>query len=301
MKEPGRFTGGQSRLNIPTRPKIYLHVYFHTDKRNGEAGLSDFSTYKTIRVERRGRVLTLTLDRPDKLNAVDKAMHAELATIFEDAADDPESDVIVLTGAGRAFSAGGDILWMQEMIDHGFGQTAREAKRIIFSLLDCEKPVIAKVNGHATGLGATLALFCDVIFAADHAKIGDPHVAVGFTAGDGGAVIWPQLIGYARAKEYLMTGDLIPAAEAARMGLINHAVPAAELDARVDAFADRLAAGALVAIRGTKASVNIGLKQLASSIMDACLAFEEQSNASADHAEAVGAFRDGRKPRFTGR
>jgi enoyl-CoA hydratase len=189
---------------------------------------------------------------------------------------------------------------MQEMIDHGFAQTAREAKRIVFSLLDCEKPVIAKLNGHATGLGATLALFCDVIFAADHAKIGDPHVSVGLTAGDGGAVIWPQLIGYARAKEYLMTGDLIAAPEAARMGLINHVVPGSELDARVDAFADRLAAGALVAIRTTKASVNIGLRQLAASIMDACLAFEGQSSASADHQQAVAAFREGRKPTFKG-
>jgi enoyl-CoA hydratase len=131
-------------------------------------------------------------------------------------------------------------------------------------------------------------------------KIGDPHVSVGFTAGDGGAVIWPQLIGYARAKEYLMTGDLIPAPEAARMGLINHVVPASELDVRVDAFVDRLAVGALVAIRTTKASVNIGLKQLAVSIMDACLVFEEQTNACADHQEAVAAFREGRKPKFTG-
>jgi len=261
----------------------------------------DFTKYKTIRIDRRGRVLTLTLDRPEKLNAVDEAMHGELASIFEDAADDPNSDVVILTGEGRAFSAGGDIAWMQTMIDEGFEQTAREAKRIVFSLLDCEKPVIAKVNGHATGLGATLALFCDVIFAAEGAKIGDPHVGVGLTAGDGGAVIWPQLIGHARAKEYLMTGDLIPATEAARMGLINHAVPATELDARVDAFADRLAAGASTAIRTTKMAVNIGLKQLASSIMDASLALEGLSNASVDHREAVAAFQEGRKPVFTGR
>ncbi len=104
----------------------------------------DFARYRFIRHERRGRILTLTLDRPDKLNAVDAALHAELATIFSDAADDPGSDVIVLTGAGRAFCSGGDIPWMQTMIDEGFGQTAREAKRIIFSLLDCEKPIIAR-------------------------------------------------------------------------------------------------------------------------------------------------------------
>ena len=263
--------------------------------------MTDFSQYKTIEVTRRDRILTLTLNRPDKLNAVNKQMHGELTRIFADADDDPLSDVIVLTGAGRAFSSGGDIDWMQEMIDTGFEQTAREAKRIIFSLLDCEKPVIARLNGHATGFGATMALFCDVIFAAEEARIGDPHVSVGLTAGDGGAVIWPQLIGYARAKEYLMTGDLIPATKAAEMGLINHAVPADTLDDRVDAFADRLAAGAGVAIRSTKVSVNIGLKQLAASVMDACLAMESRSNATQDHQEAVNAFRDGRKPVFTGR
>lgn len=258
--------------------------------------MTDFSRYRTIRHERRGRILTLTLNRPDALNAVDGTMHAELGQIFHDAADDPGSDVIVLTGAGRAFCAGGDIPWMQSIIDEGFDRTAREAKRIITSLLDCEKPIIARLNGHATGLGATLALFCDVVFAAETARIGDPHVQVGFTAGDGAAVIWPQLIGYARAKEFLMTGDLMTATEAARIGLINHAVPAAELDARVDAFADRLAAGSQIAIRTTKMSVNIGLKQLAASLMDACLAFEARSNASREHQDAVAAFRDRRQP-----
>lgn len=258
----------------------------------------DLETYQTIGVRRRGRVLTLTLNRPDKLNAVDKLMHAELATIFTDAAADPASDVIVLTGAGRAFCAGGDIAWMQEMIDGGFAQTAREARQIVNSLLDCDKPVIARLNGHATGLGATIALFCDVVFAADHAKIGDPHVCIGLTAGDGGAIIWPQLIGYARAKEFLLTGDLIPAPEAARIGLINRALPAAQLDAEVDAFADRMASGARVAIRTTKRAINLGLKQLAAAMLDACLAFEAESNASADHQHAVAAFREGRKPMF---
>ena len=189
------------------------------------------------------------------------------------------------------------------MIDEpaSFEKTAREAKQIIFSLLDCEKPVIAKLNGHATGLGATIALFCDIVFAADSAKIGDPHVSVGLVAGDGGAVIWPQLIGYARAKEYLMTGTLMTATQAAGMGLINHVVPLAELDVRVGQFADTLAAGAIKAIKWTKLSVNIGLKQLASSIMDASLAYEAMSNVTADHQEAVNAFREKRKPVFVGR
>lgn len=260
----------------------------------------NFSNYQTLLFERRERVLTITLNRPDKLNAVDALMHEELARVFVDAANDEESDIIVITGAGRAFSSGGDIDWMQGMIDRPalFEKTAREGKQIVFSLLDCEKPVIAKLNGHATGLGATIALFCDVTFAAETAKIGDPHVSVGFVAGDGGAVIWPQLIGYARAKEYLMTGDLMSAVEAARIGLINHAVPAGELDRRVDDFADRLARGATKAIRWSKVSANIGLKQLAHSIMDASLAYEALSNISADHQEAVSAFREKRQPVF---
>jgi enoyl-CoA hydratase len=262
-----------------------------------------FADYKTLTFERRARVLEITMNRPDKLNAVDEAMHAELARVFVDVSNDPDCDVVVLTGAGRAFSSGGDIVWMQKMIDEpsSFEKTAREGKQIVFSLLDCEKPVIAKLNGHATGLGATIALFCDVIFAADNAKIGDPHVSVGFVAGDGGAVIWPQLVGYARAKEYLMTGDLLSAHDAARIGLINHAVPASELDARVAQFVDRLSSGATKAIRWSKLSVNIGLKQLAHSIMDASLAYEAMSNVTSDHQEAVNAFREKRSPVFSGR
>jgi enoyl-CoA hydratase len=260
----------------------------------------EINKYKTFKFERRGKVLEVSFNRPDKLNAVDEQMHGELATLFPDISNDPDCQVIVLTGAGRAFSAGGDIDWMQKMIDipNSFEKTAREAKQIITSLLDCQKPIIAKINGHATGLGATIALFCDVIFASETAKIGDPHVSVGLVAGDGGAVIWPQLIGYARAKEYLLTGDLIPASEAARIGLINHAVPSSELDAKVDEFADRLAAGATQSISWTKASINIGLKQLVQSVMETSLAYEAMSSRTADHQEAVNAFREKRAAQF---
>jgi enoyl-CoA hydratase len=262
--------------------------------------MSLFKDYRAILFNRRGRVLEVTLNRPDKLNATDAVLHTELARVFVDISNDPDSDVVVLTGAGRAFSAGGDVSWMQDAIDvpERFEQTVREAKQIVFGLIDCEKPIIAKLNGHATGLGATIALFCDVIFAAEHAKIGDPHVSIGFVAGDGGAVIWPQLIGYARAKEYLLTGDLMTATEAARIGLINHAVPADKLDGQVGAFADRLAAGATKAIRWTKMSINIGLRDLATSILDASLAYEAMSNVTPDHQEAVRAFAEKRVPLF---
>lgn len=260
----------------------------------------NFDSYSSVSFERRGRILEITLDRPEKLNAVDEQMHEELARLFVDVSNDANSDIAVLTGAGRAFSSGGDIEWMQSMIDEPsrFEKTAREGRQIVYSLLECEKPIIAKMNGHATGLGATIALLCDIIYAAESAKIGDPHVSVGFVAGDGGAVIWPQLIGYARAKEFLLTGDLMTAQQAAQIGLINRAVGADELDACVDELADRLAMGATKAIRWTKMSINIGLRQLAQTMMDASLAYEALSNISEDHQEAVNAFREKRPPKF---
>lgn len=226
----------------------------------------------------------------------------ELSTVFDDVAMDSESTVIVITGAGRAFSAGGDLEEMQRSIHKPelFLNSIAAGKKLLFSMLDCPKPIIAKVNGPAMGLGATIALFCDIIFAANHAKIADPHVKVGYVAGDGGAVIWPQLIGYARAKEYLFTGDAITGEEAAKIGLINRAVPAADLDRVVDEFAQKLAAGAPRAIQWTKQAVNIGLKQLAHSILDASFALEALSGRTKDHQEALNAFRDQRAAHFTG-
>ncbi len=165
-------------------------------------------------------------------------------------------------------------------------------------MLDLEKPLICRLNGHAVGLGATLALLCDVIFAADGAKIGDPHVAVGLVAGDGGAAIWPQRVGLARAKEHLLTGEPLSAKDAAQIGLINHCVPAGELDGAVDAFCERLLSGAAQAIRWTKVLLNLELKRVAHALMDAGIAYESLSVRSADHREAVKALQEKRKPVF---
>ena len=165
-------------------------------------------------------------------------------------------------------------------------------------MLDLEKPLICRLNGHAVGLGATLALLCDVVFAADSAKIGDPHVNIGLVAGDGGAIVWPQLIGFARAKEYLMTGDLVPAKKAEEIGLINHCVPAAELDGAVDAFCQRLLNGSTNAIRWTKVLVNLELKRIAHAVMDPGIAYEAVTVRSADYRDAVDALRDKRTPMF---
>ncbi len=265
--------------------------------------LYDYTQYEGLLVEKKNKVMTITLNAPEAMNAFTGPMHYSMSRIWDDVQDDPGVHVVVLTGAGKAFSAGGNVIAMQQKIDNPAlwdATSVPEAKRIVFRMLECDKPVIARVNGHAVGLGATVALLCDIIIAADHAKIGDPHVNAGLVAGDGGALMWPQLIGFARAKEYLFTGDLMSAAEAHRIGLINHCVPAAELDEKVYGLANRLAAGAMKSIRWTKQVVNIPLRQIAHATMDLSISVETQSNLSKDHQEAVWAFGQKRKPRFTG-
>jgi len=265
--------------------------------------MDHFKDYETLTFAREGRILTITLNLPDSLNAVNARLHTELSRVFTDANTDPESDVVVLTGAGRAFCAGGDLDWMQEAIDEpaGFEITAAEAKRIIYSQLDLQKPLICRMNGHAIGLGASLALTSDIVIASDKALIGDPHVSVGLVAGDGGAILWPQMIGFMRAREYLFTGDAIPATEAARMGLISRSVPPEQLDEAVYTLARRIAGGATKAIRWTKITTNMALKSLIHAYMDTGVSYEILSNTTEDHQEAVNAFREKRKPVFTGR
>ena len=229
-------------------------------------------------------------------------MHHELSRIFLDAQDDPESDLIVLTGAGRAFCAGGDTTWFKTHIEDpaSFRALGPEAKRIITSLLDLEKPILCRLNGAAAGLGATIALMCDVIIASDKAVVGDPHVKVGLVAGDGGAIIWPQLIGFARAKELLMTGEMLTAERALALGLINHVVPADQLDAKVAEVADRILANPKWAVRWTKTTANIPLRALAAQLLDAAMAYELLSNSLSDRREAVAAFVEKRAPNLTG-
>jgi len=153
--------------------------------------MTTLPNFETIALARTDRLLTITLNRPDALNGVNEQMHKDLGEVLTFVADDPESDVLVLTGAGRAFSAGGDIAYLADNAKHPerFDIDVRRAKRIVYAILDLEKPLICKLNGHAVGLGATIALLCDVVFAADSAKIGDPHVNVGLVAGDGGAFV----------------------------------------------------------------------------------------------------------------
>lgn len=257
-------------------------------------------SFETVALARNGRLLTITLNRPDELNGLNEQMHKDFVEVLSFVADDEQSDVLVLTGAGGAFSAGGDFTYIAENAaqPERFDADVRRAKRIVYALLDLEKPLICKLNGHAVGLGATIALLCDVVFAAESAKIGDPHVKVGLVAGDGGALVWPQRIGFARAKEYLMTGDLVPAPKAAQIGLINHCVPVADLDAVVDAFCHRLLNGSTNAIRWTKVTINLELKRIAHAVMDAGIAYEALTVRSDDHREAVDALQNKRAPVF---
>ncbi len=262
-----------------------------------------YEGYETIAFSRDERILTVTLNRPEVRNATNATMHAELKRVFPEIGSDPDVDVVILTGAGESFSAGGDIAGMNASLDdHGrWNDSMAEARAIISGLIDLDRPVICRINGHAMGLGATLALFCDITVAVDTAKIADPHVKVGLVAGDGGALIWPILIGYARAKRYLLTGDPITGADAAAIGLISEAVPRDRLDARVQEIAHALAAGATQAIRGTKRATNLMLKQQFEAVMDAHLGLETMSHLTHDHREAVAAFSARRAPVFTGR
>jgi enoyl-CoA hydratase/carnithine racemase len=265
----------------------------------------DYDRYReNLRIEFEDRILTVALNNPERLNANTEAMHWSLSRIWDDIDADDDVHVVVFTGVGeRAFSAGGNPRYMQQMIDDRelWSRTTREAKRIVYGMLACDKPIVARLNGHAIGFGATLALASDIIVAVEDAKFGDPHVHVGLACGDGGALLWPQQIGFARAKEFLFTGRIVSAREAAEIGLINHAVPRAELDAKVTEIARSIADGAGRAIRLTKNVLNLPLRQLAHATMDVAMANEALSAYSADHQEAVRAMIAKDKPRFTGR
>ena len=261
-----------------------------------------YEGYTSIEFDRVDDVLRVTLANPrNQLNAVDGEMHAELVRLFEELKTEQSARAVVLTGSRRAFSAGGDFNWMSATTADDLYQMRREGKQIIWNLLDVEIPIVAAINGHAIGLGATLALLCDAIFVAESAKIADPHVQVGIVAGDGGAVVWPLAMGPARAKRYLLTGDALTAAEAERMGLVTAVFPDAELEDEAMSFARRLAAGAPLAVRYTKLAVNQLLKQAMATTFDYSTALELVTFVSSDHKEALRAIRERQPPQFAGR
>jgi len=265
----------------------------------------DYSGYKSLKVEKNGKIATVTLNRPEQLNAIFLDLHTELEYIWVDIGRDEDVDIVILTGAGRAFSAGGDVKNMASRFGSVEGQkrilaTPANAKRIVGNLLELDRPVISAINGDAIGLGATIALFCDISIIAENAKIADPHVKVGLVAGDGGAVIWPLLMGPNRAKEFLMCGSMLTGKQAYDMNLVNHALPADEVMPKAIALAQHMLSLPKWAVRWTKTSVNKQVKDQFNLIMDASIAYEMVSLATQDHGEAARAFAERRKPTFTG-
>ena len=258
---------------------------------------------RTIGIERNGHILTATIDHPDSaMNAVDEALHHDLAELFRTLKQESDARAIVLTGAGRAFSAGGDMAWFPQLRDPArMHALRREAKQIVWDQLDVEVPIVCALNGPAVGLGASIALLCDVIVMSEAAAIIDPHVQVGLVAGDGGAAIWPLLLGPLAAKRHLMLGDPLTADDALRHGVAAE-VCAPDAIAEVAArWAERLANQAPLAVQGTKIAVNQQVKHALLTSFDVSTAMEMTCFASADHAEAVDAFLEKRPPVFAGR
>lgn len=261
-----------------------------------------YDNYEMLLIERRGPLLVVTMNNPP-LNPMTPTLHYELSTIFRDIQRDPETSVVVLTGADRGFSAGGNINSLIAGLDDQdrWQRGIREVREIIYGILDCDRPIIGRINGHAMGLGSSLAVLCDVTFAAEGAKIADTHINLGLVPGDGGALLWPSLIGLPRAMEYLLTGQVLTATRAAEIGLINYAVAPADLDERVFGFAEQLLKMPKPALLATKRALSIQRNRMVKDLLDAHLGLETLTHLTADHREAAIAFRDKREPKFEGR
>ncbi|WGS52845.1 enoyl-CoA hydratase-related protein [Paraburkholderia sp. D15] len=251
------------------------------------------SRYQYLNVEHRpSGVAIVTMNRPEILNAINWDMHSELEQVFVDLDHDKSVKAIVLTGAGRGFCSGGD----QKSIDNGdLPSPTRGGRRLIRNMLEVEVPIVAAVNGAAVGLGATLALFCDMIYASPTARFADTHVNAGVVAGDGGAVIWPLLLGPVRARHYLMTGDFVNADEALAMGMINKIVESDRLLEATVEYAELLAGGPRDAVVWTKYCVNKITKQYTHLILDTSTALETITFNSPERREAVTSFAEKRK------
>lgn len=262
-----------------------------------------YNDYRYLTIEYRANgVALVTLNRPERRNAIDNDMHSELERVFHEIGADGAINAVVITGAGRSFCSGGDARSMDDgsFMPKGPITPFRAVRTLMHNLLEVEQPVIAAVNGDAAGLGATMALCCDVIIAAETARFADTHVRMGLVAGDGGVIIWPLLIGWARAKELLLTGDWITGAEGERVGLVNHAVPQEQVLSTALAMADRLALGAPKAVRWTKYSMNRILRAQVDQALDASAFLEAITMDSDDLREAAAAFIEKRESKFTG-
>ncbi|MBW8754767.1 MAG: enoyl-CoA hydratase/isomerase family protein [Sphingomonadales bacterium] len=250
-------------------------------------------------------VAVVTMNAPDTLNAIGPHNHWQIEDIWLKLARDERVKVIVLTGAGKAFSAGGDIKLMADraQTEYGFKYALRvpiNTLRIWNQLLDCPQPVIAAVNGDAIGLGTSLFAFCDMSIVAEDARLGDTHVRVGLVTGDGGSVMWPLLVGPQRAKEYLMRGKLLNGKKAEEIGLVNYAFPKEEVLGEALKIAREIAGQPIWAVRWSKAAVNKQLKAQVNLVGELSIAYEAMTMLTHDHKAAATAFANKEKPVFKG-
>jgi enoyl-CoA hydratase len=258
-----------------------------------------YARYSRLRFDRpHAKVLRVTMDN-GRMNTADSVLHAELAEIWRDVDRDPDVNSVVLTGAGRVFSAGGDFAMIRENIDD-FSARARqwkEARDIVYNLINCSKPIVSAMRGVAVGAGLVCGLLADISIASRDCRIIDGHTRLGVAAGDHAAIIWPLLCGLAKAKYYLLLCDQVLGAEAERIGLISLAVDDAELDAKAVEIAGRLADGAQTAIRWTKYALNNWLRA-AGPTFDTSLALEFLGFSGPEVKEGLASHLEKRKPSF---
>ena len=258
------------------------------------------SDYKQLTFERRDHgVLLITLNRPEKYNATDEQMHGELARVWTDVSADPDIRVAVVTGAGKAFSAGGDLAMVERMAgDHErVAHMLSEMSDLVYNMINCAKPIVSAINGVAVGAGTVVGLLADISICAEDAKLGDGHVKLGVAAGDHAAILWPLLAGMAKARYYLLTGEMLTGAEAERLGMVSKALPRDQVLDEALAVARTLATGSQPAIRWTKRALNNWLK-MAGPIFDQSAAYEMLCFMGPDVVEGAVALREKRAPRF---
>lgn len=263
--------------------------------------MSPYAALSGLRAELQGAVLKVTLDNPP-LNAMTPDAQRDLELVWGIAGADPAVRVIVITGAGtRAFCAGGDLNRMLvNWPDHqGWLEGLARSRNVILAMLECPKPVISRINGHALGFGASVALAGDITVMVDDAGIGDAHISVGLTAGVGGTVLWPHLIGPVEARRALLSGKPLPGSEAAAKGLVTEAVTSSELDAAVQRWIDHFISRAPTAVGTTKQALNLELVAKVKSFADDMVRLQTEAWQSPDHPEAVRAILEKRAPKFT--
>jgi enoyl-CoA hydratase len=258
----------------------------------------EYQDFQHILFEKRpNHILWLTLNRPDSLNAANTRLHTELVEVWQTIDRDPDVHVAVVTGAGRAFSAGGDLQMVADAYGH-YDEIVRildEARALVYNMLHCSKPVISAINGPAVGAGLVVALLADISIAAENARLADGHVRMGVAAGDHAAIIWPLLCGMAKAKYYLLTSDFIDGRTAAAIGLVSLAVPDDQLLAKAMEVATNLATGPRHAIRFTKRALNQWLLN-AGPIFDHSLALEMLNFFGEDMMAGVDGLRQRQRP-----